>query len=136
MWDVELFLSLRVDEGAWLFGLLVEPAGDVGACCLDDGLYFCEVPALLHEVGEVVDIVEEGHPDVVGRVVALQLRQDVVPSLVVGLGHQFLYLVCCTLFRHLIIANHKQCRLDAGISSSRDGFGPIAPLLAIKASFA
>lgn len=100
MRDVELLLALRVDECAWLFGLLVEPAGDVGACGLDDGLYLSEMPALLDEVGEVVDVVEEAHPDVVGRVVALQLREDVVPSLVVGLGHQLLYLVCCTLFRH------------------------------------
>lgn len=72
MRDVELFLALRVDEGAWFFGLLIEPTGDVRACSLDDGLNLGEMPALLDEVGEVVDIVEEGYPDIVGRVVALQ----------------------------------------------------------------
>lgn len=41
MRDVELFLALRVDEGAWFFGLLIEPTGDVCACCLDDRLNLC-----------------------------------------------------------------------------------------------
>jgi hypothetical protein len=70
--DIELLLTLGVDEGAWLFGLFVEPAGDIGACSLDDGVYFGQVAVLLDELREVVDVVEEGDPDVVGRVVCLQ----------------------------------------------------------------
>jgi hypothetical protein len=58
---------------------------------------------LLDELREVVDVIEEGDPYVVGRVVGLQFGEDVVASLVVGLRQQLLGVICCTLFRHLII---------------------------------
>lgn len=73
MRHIELFHSLRVYEGAGFFGLLIEPTSDISACCLDDRLYFWKMPVFLHKMGKIVDIVEEGHPDIVGRVVALQL---------------------------------------------------------------
>lgn len=70
--DIELLLALRVDEGAWLFGLFFEPAGDIRACSLDDWVYFGQVPVLLDELREIVDVIEEGDPDIVGRVMCLQ----------------------------------------------------------------
>lgn len=69
--DIELLLPLWVDEGAWLLGLFIEPAGDVGACSLDDRVHFWQVTVLLDELREIVDIIEEGDPDIVGRVVCL-----------------------------------------------------------------
>lgn len=70
--DIELLLALRVDEGAWLLGLLVEPASDISPCSLDDGVHLGQMAVLLDELREIVDIIEEGYPDIVGRVVSLQ----------------------------------------------------------------
>lgn len=72
MWYVVLFLALLVDEAARTSCLLIEPMSDISSCCVDDRLYFREVPMLLHEGSEVVDVLKEGDPNVIGRVVGLQ----------------------------------------------------------------
>lgn len=45
---------------------------------------------VLHKLGQIVDLMEETHPQIVGVVVLLQFCQVVVLAFLVGLGHTLL----------------------------------------------
>ena len=98
--DVYLFLSVFIDKSSRPFGLFVKPMRDIRPCSLNDRLGFRKMPVLLDEGAQVVHIAKKGHPDVVGSVVALQLRENVVFSFFVGLRDQLFVIICCTLFTH------------------------------------
>lgn len=72
MGDIVLFLPLLVDKGTGTSCFLIEPMSDISSCRLDDGLYLCQMPMLLDERGEVVDVLKEGDPYIVGSIVSLQ----------------------------------------------------------------
>lgn len=69
--DIELFLSLSIDVSSRLFCLFIKPTRDIRSRCLDDGVYFWKMPILLNQLREIVDIIEKGNPDIVGRVMRL-----------------------------------------------------------------
>lgn len=60
-----LFFAGWRDELPWLFGLWIEPVGDVGARGLDHRACLFDVDVLLDQLREVVDFIEEGHPQIV-----------------------------------------------------------------------
>lgn len=84
--DIELFLSLSIDESSRLLCLFIKPTRDISSRCLDDGVYFWKMPILLNQLREIVDIIEKRNPDIVGCVMRLQFRENVVPAFMVGLG--------------------------------------------------
>ena len=98
--DIELFLSLRIDKSSRLFRLFIKPTRDISSRGLDDGVYFWQMPIFLNQLGEIVDIIEKGNPNIVRCVVRLKLRENVVPAFMVGLWYKFFDIICCTLFRH------------------------------------
>lgn len=71
MRGIELFFSIFGDEGARASCFLVKPICYICSCCLNDGFDFWQVSMFLDQGGEVVDIVEEAHPDIVGTVMSL-----------------------------------------------------------------
>lgn len=72
MGNVVLFLAILVDKGTGTSGFLIKPMSYICSCSLDDRFYFCEMPMFLDEGREVIDVLKEADPDVVGSVVSLQ----------------------------------------------------------------
>ncbi len=76
---------------------------DIGACSLDDGLYWLFLSILLNESGKVVDLAEEREPDVIGMGVSLEFGKIVESSFVVRLRKLFCELVFAHQFQFLKI---------------------------------
>ena len=85
MRNVKLLLALTVNKGSRPSSFVVKPGSYIGTCSLDQWFYFCLLPVFLDEGCQVIDVSEEGDPDVVGGVVTLEFFADVEPSFVIGL---------------------------------------------------
>lgn len=84
--NIELLHPLGIDKCARVSRFFIEPAGDIGPSCLDNWFGLGCMAIFLYELGEIVDIIEEGYPDIVGRVMVFELGEGVVSSLVVWFG--------------------------------------------------
>jgi hypothetical protein len=60
------------------------------------------MPIFLYEVGEIIDIVEKGYPNIIRRVMAFELCESVVSSFVIRFRAELFDIICCTLFTHLL----------------------------------
>ena len=67
----------------------VEPLGDICTCRVDEGLDLFLGDVKLDVFGKVVDLAEEGDPDIVGSVVLLELGVVVVATLFERLRDEF-----------------------------------------------
>ena len=84
----ELRLPCRlIDVCARSLGRRVKPMGDIGAGCEDYRVALGLAMILIDQEGQVVDSVEEGHPDVARGVVSGDFLWRVEASKFVGSGH-------------------------------------------------
>ena len=100
--NIKLLLTLRIYEGTGISRLLVEPVSYICTSCLYNGLDFRQMPIFLYEVGEIIDIVEKGYPNIIRRVMAFELCESVVSSFVIRFRAELFDIICCTLFTHLL----------------------------------
>lgn len=102
MWDIKLLLALRINESSRFSSLFIEPACYISSCCFYQWIDLWFISIFLYEFCEIIDIIEERYPNVIGRVMCLQFSEDIIPSFMIWLGDEFFKLICCTLFWHLI----------------------------------
>lgn len=114
--NVVFFLTVCIYKGTGASRFLVKPVSDVCPCCLNHRFDLWQVSVFLDEGSQIVDIVKEGHPDIVRTVVLLQLRQDVVSAFFVLFGKQLFQIVCCTLFTHLKLARNQYKEQNGSLS--------------------
>jgi hypothetical protein len=86
MWDIKLLLPLRINESSGLSCLFIKPTRYISSSCLYQWLDLRFISILLDEFCEIIDIIEEGYPDIVRRVVGLQFGENVIPSFMIRLG--------------------------------------------------
>lgn len=86
MWYIKLLLPLRINESSGLSCLFIKPTRYISSSCLYQWLDLRFISILLNEFCEIIDIIKEGYPDIVGRVVGLQFGENVIPSFMIRLG--------------------------------------------------
>ena len=86
MWYIKLLLPLRIDKSPRLSCLFIKPARYISSCCLYQRIDLGFISIFLYEFCEIINIIEEGYPDIIGGVVCLEFGENVIPSFMIRLG--------------------------------------------------